>query len=149
VNLFLCVHEKDHERQVVVELEQIEIDVVNAREAHANKLIGDVFDLLKTDNLPVKYGAVKSRHATHDDHERLVGLGGQPLPWGQREKPAIFDSFGFAAAAFGPFLSVRRSAREQYQGRRQDRHAIHAKSPWIVRGTSAFGGLRGAQKISE
>ncbi len=82
VNLFLSVHEKDHERQVVVELEQIEIGVVNAREAHANKLIGDVFNLLKTDNLPVKYSAVKSRHATHDDHERLVGLGGQRLPVG-------------------------------------------------------------------
>jgi hypothetical protein len=80
VDFFLGVQEKDDERQVVIELEQVEIDRINAGDPNADEVIGDVVEVLQTDNLPVKVAAGDSRHAAQDHHERLAALPRQGLP---------------------------------------------------------------------
>jgi hypothetical protein len=57
----------------------VEVGTVDLRETDADKLVGDVFELFQTDNLPVIFTAVNSRHAAEDDHERFAGLGGLGL----------------------------------------------------------------------
>jgi hypothetical protein len=79
VNLLLGVHKEDHERQVVIELKEVQVQRVDARQADADELLGKVFDALQTDNLPVKLSAVRSRHAPQDHQERLASLARQSL----------------------------------------------------------------------
>jgi hypothetical protein len=67
VNLPLGVEEEHREGQVVVELEEVQIEVVDARQPDADEALGDVFDLLQTDNLPVKLTAGRSGLAAQHD----------------------------------------------------------------------------------
>jgi hypothetical protein len=71
IDLLLGVQKEDHEGQIVVELEQVQVDILNARQAHAHKFVGAVFDAFQTDNLPVKCLAGNSRHAAEHNHERF------------------------------------------------------------------------------
>ena len=65
--------EKHHpERQVVVEIEDLQVEWFDRREPDSHELIGDVFDLFETDNLPVEFGTVASGHAPHDDHQGFL-----------------------------------------------------------------------------
>jgi hypothetical protein len=89
VNLALGVQEEDRERQVVVELEQVQVEVIDAGQPDADELVGDVVDALQTDNLPVKFAAVRSGLAAQDHHERLAGPARLGLPLLQAEKPAV------------------------------------------------------------
>src|SRR5437870_6645495 len=57
VNLFLRIEEKNHEGQVIVEFKQIQVHIVDASQAHAYELVGNVVEVLQTDNLPVKFMA--------------------------------------------------------------------------------------------
>src|SRR5207248_8220964 len=70
------VEEEDHEGQVVVELEQVQVFGVNAGQPDADEPVGEVFEAFQTDNLPVKLAAVRSGDAADDHHERLAGLQG-------------------------------------------------------------------------
>lgn len=66
------VDEERGPRQVQVELEVIEIDAGNARQADADELLGDVLNLVQTNNLLVEAEAVPSGLATEDDEQRLA-----------------------------------------------------------------------------
>jgi len=97
VDLFLGIHEEDHERQVVVEVEQIQVQVVDARQADPDELVGDVFDVLQTDNLPVKFMASRSRLAADDDHERLAAFARQGFAFFEAKNPAMLACLKAAA----------------------------------------------------
>jgi hypothetical protein len=73
VDLPVGVEEEDHEGQVVVELEEAEVGVVDSGQPDTDELVGDVFDAVETDNLPVKLTTVRSGDAPHDHHDRLAG----------------------------------------------------------------------------
>src|SRR5262245_36072950 len=72
VDFSICVQEKEHQRQVEVELEQVEVDLVEAGQPNANEFVGEVFDAFETDNLPVKLPASDSRVAPQNHHERFA-----------------------------------------------------------------------------
>jgi hypothetical protein len=118
------IHEENHHGQVVIEFEQLEVGGVDAREPDTDELIGDVFDLLETDNLPVKLAAVNSRHAAHEDHHGLAGFLRQRLALGQGENPAVPGGVEFAPAAF--LLSQNGVIRRCDGGKNDDKHcALH------------------------
>jgi hypothetical protein len=82
--------EKEHdEGEVVVELKQIQVEIVDARQPNADELVGGVFDSLETDNLPVEIIAVNSRHAAQDRHERLARLFRLGLALGEAGDPPM------------------------------------------------------------
>jgi hypothetical protein len=89
------VDEEDHESQVVIEVEEVQIQRVNPREADANEFVCKVFDALETDNLPVKFPTVRSRDAPHDHHHRLARLLRLLLTLAQAENPAIAGGIHF------------------------------------------------------
>jgi hypothetical protein len=89
VHLPFGVQEEDRERQVVVELEQAQVQVIDAGQPDADEVVGDPLKALQTDNLPVKLPAVRSGHAAQDHHERLAGLPGPGLPLLQAGQPPV------------------------------------------------------------
>jgi carbamate kinase len=54
IDLLFRVQEEDHEREVIVEFKQVQIDVLDPGQANPDKLVGKIFDPFQTDNLPVK-----------------------------------------------------------------------------------------------
>jgi hypothetical protein len=101
------IEEEDHEGQVVVELEQVQVEVVDARQTDPDELVSNVFDLFETDNLPVKKMAVRSRDAAHDDHQWLAAFARPVLPLLQAGEPAVACRLCRVAPA--PKLRRRRS----------------------------------------
>jgi hypothetical protein len=89
----LGTQEKDHQCQVVIKLEQVEVDAVEARQPDANELIGEVLDAFETDNLPVKLATGDSRVAPQDDHERLAALAPLGLTLVETKNPAVPQRF--------------------------------------------------------
>jgi hypothetical protein len=83
------VQEKDHQRQVVVEFEQVQVDAVEAGQPDANELVGEVFDAFETDYLPVKLPASNSRIAPQDHHERLGVFSRLGLAFLEAENPTV------------------------------------------------------------
>ena len=82
------------------------IEIVDARQAHAHKLLGHIMDLVETDNLPVENAAIRSRRAPQDEHDRLPAIGRARLAFGKAGEPT-------ALAALG--LSVNRRVRQRGQ----------------------------------
>jgi hypothetical protein len=101
VDLPLGVQEEDREGQVVIEVEQVQVEVVDARQADADELVGDVVELLQTDNLPVKLPAGRSGVAADHDHQRLAGLARLGLALFEAEQPAVTAGLRPAPPALG------------------------------------------------
>jgi hypothetical protein len=57
--------------------------MLDLRQAYENKVISEIADLVKTNNLLVEFAAVRSGHAAEDDHDRLL------LPLSRRDGTAI------------------------------------------------------------
>src|SRR5262249_52394439 len=89
VHLAGFVEEEHHQGQIEVELEQAQIHALDPGQAHAHKVVGDAFDALETDNLPVKLKAVNSRHAANDDHEGFARFARLLLALGEAGQPAV------------------------------------------------------------
>ena len=89
IDLFLGIQEKNHHRQVIVEVKQIEIQLIDPSQPHANELFRNVFQTLETDNLPVKLTAIRSRLAPKYNHERFAGPPRFRLAFLQAGKPAV------------------------------------------------------------
>ncbi|MSQ97159.1 MAG: hypothetical protein EXR98_21760 [Gemmataceae bacterium] len=89
VDFALGIQEKRRPGQVPVELEEVEIDPLDAQEADADELTGEIVDLLQTDNLPVKRVAIPSGVAAKHKHERLAGLLRQRFRGAQVGQPAL------------------------------------------------------------
>jgi hypothetical protein len=89
VNPFLRVQEEDHKRQVVIEIEQIQVQLVDARQPDPDELVGNIFEAFQTDNLPVKFQARRSRHAAYDDHERFAALSRQVFALLKTGNPSV------------------------------------------------------------
>jgi hypothetical protein len=89
----LGAQKKNHQRQVVIELELVEVDAVEAREPDADELVGEVSDAFETDNLPVKLAARDSGIAPQDHHERLAVLPRLGLALLETENPAVPQRF--------------------------------------------------------
>jgi hypothetical protein len=85
----LGAQKKDHQRQVQIKLEQVEVDAVEARQPDANELVGEILDAFETDNLPVKLAAGDSRVAPQDHHEGLASLVRLGLAFLEIENPAV------------------------------------------------------------
>jgi hypothetical protein len=73
VDLPLGAQEEGHEGQVVVELEEVQVEAVDARQADADELLSDTPEAFQTDNLPVKVVAGRSGDATQEDHNWSAG----------------------------------------------------------------------------
>src|SRR5262249_42289583 len=80
------------------ELKEIEVEVIDPRQTHAYELIGQVFDLLQTDHLPVKFPASRSRHAAQDHHERFAAPPRFGLARFQAGEPAILSGLDLLTA---------------------------------------------------
>lgn len=82
IDPFVRIQEKDHESQVVIELEQVQVRLLNAGEANLDKPFRLFANFFETDNLPVKFVAIRSGHATEDQHHGFAQFAGliQPLP---------------------------------------------------------------------
>jgi hypothetical protein len=77
VDFLILVQEEDHESEVVIELKQVQVHAVDTRQPNPHELVGDLADAFQTDNLPVKFSAIDSRHAAkhhHEGHAIFVGL---------------------------------------------------------------------------
>jgi hypothetical protein len=72
VDLLVGVHQQDYHGEIVIELEEAEIDGIDARQADADEFIGNVANAFQTDNLPVKLFAVHSGDAAQDNHQWLA-----------------------------------------------------------------------------
>jgi hypothetical protein len=68
VDFPLRAQEEDHERQVVIEVEEVQVEVINARQPDADELLGDALEAFQTDNLPVEFAAGQSRLTAQDNH---------------------------------------------------------------------------------
>src|SRR5947209_8684740 len=79
VDLLVCIEEKSPPRQVVVEVEDVEVDPAHAGQANENELTGEIGNLrIKAGNLPVEDVAIESvLTAEHDEH-RLAALASEP-----------------------------------------------------------------------
>jgi hypothetical protein len=130
--LLVRVQEEDHERKVVIELEQFQVDVVDAGQPDADKPIGEVFDARQTDNLPVKITAARSGHTPHDDHERLAGRSRLSLARAQAEQPSVPDIRLLSEASLRPQRGLGN------QNPRQRQHGDHRTSPESPRSESVF-----------
>jgi hypothetical protein len=106
IHLAVGVQEEHRQGQVVVELEQIEVNVVNAGEPDADEVVGKILEALETDNLPVENMAGDSRHAAQHDHQRLAGLPRSLFAGTQAGQPAVPGGRLFVEAR--PFLGQRR-----------------------------------------
>ena len=93
VDFLFCIQEEDHECEVVVEIKQIEVHIVDAGQPNSNELIGDIFDLFQTDNLPVKLSAVNSRDATKNHHKGLSALLGLLDSVVEIQYPPVLEGF--------------------------------------------------------
>jgi hypothetical protein len=91
--------------------EETQVEPFDARQPDAHELVSDVFDALKTDNLPVVLEAVNSRLAAQDDHERLARLPCLRLALGQAGEPAVPGRFAALA-----FASLREGGRRGQSG---------------------------------
>ena len=74
VDLFVGRQEEDHEGQIVIELEEIQVGLIDAAQTHADELVGFGLYVLETDNLPVEFAAIPSRNAAKHDHDRHARL---------------------------------------------------------------------------
>lgn len=74
------MEEEAHPRQVVIEVEQVEIDAAHARQPHEDELARHVAQgSVQTGNLPVEQAAIGSVLAAEDDEDRPIGLTSEPL----------------------------------------------------------------------
>jgi hypothetical protein len=71
-NPSLAIHEKHHESKVIVEFEMVEVGPLNPGQPHLHKLARLLGDLFQTDNLPVKFMAIRSGYASKNQHHRLA-----------------------------------------------------------------------------
>ncbi len=80
VNRAIWAGQEHRHRQVEIEREQVEIDLVDIDDAHADVVFGGIFEFLwGTDNLPVKKSAVYSGFAAkHDEHRLSFSCGQLP-----------------------------------------------------------------------
>jgi hypothetical protein len=101
VDLLLGIEEEDNKRQVVVEFEQVQIEVVDARETNADELVGYVIQVFQTDNLPVKFSAGRSRQAADNHHERLAAIFRLGETLVETKEPAVLGSVPILPAAVG------------------------------------------------
>jgi len=128
VDFLVGVQKEDHEGQVVIELEEAQVGEVDAREANADELFGLGLDLVETDNLPVKFMAVRSGDAAEDDHEGLAGAAGGVEASLVAGQPAVLGA-GLAAAAAGLGGGQRRGEQAGQGGEQGE--AGHGRSPGI------------------
>jgi hypothetical protein len=115
VDFSFSVQEEDHERQVVVELKQIQVCVVNSGESNPYELAGELFEALETDNLPVKFPTGRSWHAAYHDHKRLAGPACLSLPLLQCGEPTILSCRLRVAAPRHAGLSHPGGARKNHK----------------------------------
>ena len=126
VNLFLRAQEEDHERQVVVEFKEVQIQIIDTSQPNPYELVSNVFDALETDNLPVKFMASRSRHAPHHDHERFAARPRQGFALLKIENPAVRASRLIPT----PGLSQQRGIGESNNPEGQEDDAqCHKQSP--------------------
>jgi hypothetical protein len=103
----------------VIEIEQVQIHAGDAHQTHPDKLIGDIADLVQTNNLLVKVPAVRSGLAAKNDHHRLAGLPGQG-PCREVIGVPVDPS---------PFLSLRLNCTgDQNQQTQTEREPFHGNS---------------------
>jgi hypothetical protein len=126
VNLLLRVQEKDHKRQIIVELEEVQIRIIDPRQANPDEVIGDVLDPLQTDDLPVKFMASRSRHTTNDDQERFSARARKGFSLLEVEYPAIFC--GRLIATLSRRGHLRQS--KSHEAQEDDAH-LHKQSPTV------------------
>jgi hypothetical protein len=124
VNPFVRVKEKDHERQVVVKREQVQVGLVDARQTNPNESVREVFDAIQTNNLFVKALAVRSGDAAEDEHDRLAGLAGAVLGLPVIAQPAVPGCFLRRRSA----SSLCRSATNEKRRNRQREEADQGRS---------------------
>jgi hypothetical protein len=125
VDLPLRIQEEDGEGQVVIELEEVQVEVIDAREPDADEALGDVFDLLQTDNLPVKLAAGRSRLAAQHHHQRLAALARLGLALFEAAQPAV-------AAALRPAPPLGQGGRVGHDKQPEGQDggaALHNQSP--------------------
>jgi hypothetical protein len=126
VDLFFGVQEKDHERQIVVEFEEVQICIVDAGQANPDEVVGDVLDALQTDNLPVKFMARCSRHAANDHHERLAAAPRQGFALLEIEDPAMLMGTLVSTSGLSQQRCIGQS--DNRKGQEDDAHR-HEQSP--------------------
>src|SRR5262249_11419205 len=79
INAFVGIQEKGKPRQIVVEIEDVQIRAANLEQAHADKLVRHLGDPLQTNNLFVEFLAVSSGLAAEDHEEWFAAApGGRP-----------------------------------------------------------------------
>jgi hypothetical protein len=123
INALVGVQEEHHEGQVVVEFKQVQVHRIDACQPNPNELVGDFFDALQTDNLPVKIMTRRSRHTAQDHHERLAGPARLGFSLFQIENPTIAASLLISAA--GPSrLCQQRRRSQSHQSQRPEDDAI-------------------------
>src|SRR5262249_44260371 len=127
VNFLVGIEEEHHEGEVVIELEEVQIEVVDARQADANELISQLFDLLQTDNLPVENVAIDSRHTAQDDHQGFAGLPRLCPALVEAEGPAVLEGILLAGSSLSLELTLRPRAnqRQTPQSEKNDRATFH------------------------
>jgi hypothetical protein len=81
--------------------------LVDSSQPHTDELVGYIFDLFETDNLPVEFAALRSGLASNDDHERHTGLARQGLAGVQREEPAVLAGLLLTPGTGPPSLGHR------------------------------------------
>jgi len=129
IDVFLGVEEKDHECKIIVEFKQIQIGIVDARQTHANEFVGHIFNLLETDNLPVKFAAVRSRDATDHYHNGLAALFRLRLALGEAGQPAVLAGIGNALAPVAELRWERRANEQDNELRKESGgYGSHFKS---------------------
>jgi hypothetical protein len=72
----IVVQKKDHQCQIIIEFEKVEVDIVESSQPDANELVGKVFYAFETDHLPVEFPASDSRIAPQDYHKWLGAFSG-------------------------------------------------------------------------
>jgi hypothetical protein len=87
-------------------------------------LVGDILNMLQTDNLPVKFVARRSRHAAHDYHERFAAGPGQGFALFQTENPAIRGGRLIPA----PGLSQQGCIRQNHHSKGEKKAHEHQRS---------------------
>jgi hypothetical protein len=128
IHFALTVQEKDHHRQVIIELEQIEIDIVQARQPDANEFVSEVLDAFETDNLPVKLPAGNSGIAAQDHHERFAVFLRPGLALLQAENPAVPERLRIQDHMTGVTgLSQRATPTHRHESNEADDSALHEK----------------------
>lgn len=68
VDAFIRAEEEHHEAEIEVEVEKSQVGTFDLRDPHADKIFGDVFKFVETDNLPVEFGTTASGYSAEDNH---------------------------------------------------------------------------------